>query len=205
MKTIRVLFALVAMVGVTACASPDLVSRNVAPNASLLEATPQAALVPSYHVTALNVTVPTTLKVSEANNFYPAGADIVWRGDPFGDRYEQIKAIFEDGMGRGVARLNGSTDVIVDIVVQRFHSVTERTRYTVGGVHSIRFAMTIRDAASGAVLEPTRVINTDLNAFGGLAAVRAEAAGLTQKVRLTEHLEKVFLYELTRPRDFLQV
>ena len=204
MKTIRVILALVAAAGLAACADTNLVSRNASPNAPLLNAAPEAVQTPSYNVTALNVVVPETLKVSEANSFYP-GADIVWRGDPFGNRHQQIKAMFEAGMGKGIARLNGGTDVIVDIVVQRFHSVTERTRYTVGGVHSIRFAMTIRDAATGAVLEPTRVIEADLNAFGGLAAVRAEAIGQTQKVRITEHLEKVILHELTKPRDFLQV
>ena len=41
--------------------------------------------------------MPRSLKVSEANTFKPR-ADIVWRGEALGDRYQQVEAIFADAM-----------------------------------------------------------------------------------------------------------
>lgn len=159
--------------------------------------------LPSYSVAELNVTVPRSLEVSESNSYYPGG-DIVWRGDPFGDRYEQVEAIFRAGMEQGISEVSGARPVIADIVVERFHSLTERARYTVGGVHSIRFTITLRDAETGEVVEPTRTVQADLKAYGGLTALRAEAAGQTQKARVTEHLRQVIIYELTQSRDVQQ-
>ncbi|WP_300513481.1 DUF6778 family protein [Aliiroseovarius sp.] len=196
----RLIFAMIATFGLTACAATDVVTRNSTDVGPLLSSAAEDTLRPDISVAQLNVTVPETLKVSEANRFYPGG-DIVWRGEPYGNRYEQVRAIFETGMGNGIARLSGPQAVVVDIEVERFHSVTERTRYTVGGVHSIRFLMTVRDAETGVVLEPARSVAADLKAYGGQAAMRAEAMGRGQKVRLVEHLEKVILAELTRPRD----
>jgi hypothetical protein len=144
------------------------------------------------------VTVPRTLKVSEANMFYPI-ADIVWRGDAYGDRHEQVEAIFNEGLTKGAQMTSGARDVVVDVEVIRFHSLTERTRYTVGGTHSITFAMTVHDAKSGSVLQARRIIKSDLKGFGGNAAVIAERMGQTQKVRITDHLAKVLNQELARP------
>jgi hypothetical protein len=213
MRLAQNIMAIIAAVGLTACAStPDYiyVDQETDVTRAAVDDTPilgtfsdENGPVPSFSVAQLNVVVPRSLEVSEANSFRPGG-DIVWRGDPFGDRYEQIEAIFNAGMGQGVTELTGDRAVIVDIVVGRFHSVTERTRYTVGGVHSIRFDITVRDAETGEVIEPTRTVKADLEAYGGITAVRAEAAGQTQKVRVTEHLRRVIIYELTRPRDFLR-
>lgn len=43
---------------------------------------PQAAML-APQITAINVNVPQSLKVSEANRYYPS-SDIVWREDPLG-------------------------------------------------------------------------------------------------------------------------
>ena len=143
-----------------------------------------------YNVVRLDVVVPGALSVAEENALYP-GADIVWRGDPPGDRYAQVAAIVEDGMGRGLTGLEGTQDVIVQIQMERFHSLTERARYSVGGVHSIRFLATVFDAETREIIEGPRRVQADLDAFRGQQALDADAAGQTPKVRITDHLEGV--------------
>jgi hypothetical protein len=154
---------------------------------------------PAFSVKDIRVSVPETLKVSEANLFYPQG-DIVWRGEPRGDRHAQVAGIFKTGMTRGVAEMkNSGQPVIVDIQVERFHALSEKARYSFGGVHNIKFLMTVRDAKSGAIVLPTREVNSDLKGLGGNAAIEAEARGFTEKVQITEHLARVIQMELTRP------
>jgi len=93
----------------------------------------------------------------------------------------------------------------IDIVVERFHSLTEKARYTVGGVHSIRFRMIVRDATTGKALSEPRVVRADLDAFGGQQALNAQARGLTQKVRITNHLAEVIRQELSRPEGYKNI
>jgi len=152
----------------------------------------------SYDVVDLDVTVPRSLVVSEEDIYYP-DADIVWRADPPGDRHAQVQAIFETGFGRGAATLDGDRDVRVLVEVRRSHSLTERARARVGGVHSIRFVLTVIDARTGAVIEGPRLVAADLQAFGGARAREADAAGQTQKVRLIDHLTRVAVAELGDP------
>ncbi|OZA14069.1 MAG: hypothetical protein B7Y02_05085 [Rhodobacterales bacterium 17-64-5] len=151
-----------------------------------------------YDVKAVNVSVPRTLKVSEANTFRPS-ADIVWRGDLPGDRYAQVKAIFDTAAARSTATMRTGAPVVVDLEVVRFHCLTEKTRYTVGGVHSLRFMMTVRDAATGTVVQGPRLIVADVKGAGGNRAVAEEQAGRTQKVVVTERLTEVIRRELSAP------
>jgi len=156
---------------------------------SSIDAGPSVAVVdPSqWHVKDVRVNVPRTLHVSEANMFYPI-ADIVWRGDPYGDRYEQVAKIIDDAVTQGVQHLHGRQEVYIDIDVLRFHALTEKARLFVGGTHSIRYMMTVRDAKTGAILVgPTEVV-ADIVALGGRKAIEAERRGITQKVRITSHL-----------------
>ena len=184
-------------------AMPDIASRNAPFEAqppatgAALAAQPAAPRALPLRVTGMTIRVPETLSVSEANLYYPRG-DIVWRGDPIGDRHAQVKAIFEDGFGRGVAPLAGDTDVTIDVQVIRFHSLSEKARYTIGGVHNIVFYMTVHRADTGEPLGPTRRIESDLEAFGGKAAIEADRIGQTQKVRVTDHLARLIRRELAR-------
>ncbi|WP_281992211.1 DUF6778 family protein [Sulfitobacter geojensis] len=193
-----------------ACSNmPDLASRNTpfeaAAPASVLTpatvaqdqpATAAAAQLPMT-VTAINVTVPRALSVSEANTYYPNG-DIVWRGDPIGDRHAQVAQIFDTAFQAGTADMSGSTGVILDVEVVRFHSVTEKTRYSVGGVHNMVFKLTVRRASTGAALAPTRLVEANLPALGGRAAIEADRNGQTQKVRVTDYLSQAIRHELAR-------
>lgn len=179
--------------GLSACASVDTATRNAPLDHT---ATEMAAPAPSFRLAGFDVNVPLSLKVSEANSYYPGG-DIVWRGDVYGNRYEQVTALFEDAVQLGGGSLDGAMPVVVEIEVQRFHALTEKTRYSVGGIHSIEFTMTIRDPLTGAVIRGPREIKADLVGYGGSKALQAEARGLTQKYRITQHLAKVVRDEMS--------
>ncbi len=197
MKRLHLGIAAVLAVSITACGSNQPVSRSAANTQyEILPITQQ--LTSPYSVADVRVTVPETLKVDESNKIFPI-ADIVWRGDPFGDRYKQIEAIFEEGMTRGAANLHGGRLVNVDIVVMRFHAMTERARFSIGGVHSITFTLTIRDAKTNEMIEAPRIVVADLNGFGGKRAIEAEHLGQTQKVRIIDHLANVIQNELSLP------
>lgn len=206
MKASRKLFsafalatALAATLG--ACAAPDIASRNMAAGALDLAATPpQAAggdvLVTQYKVREIRVTVPDTLSASEANLFYPV-ADIVWRGDPRGNRHAQVGAIFEEAFAKAAEPMSRGPEVVVDVAVRRFHSVSEKTRYAFGGVASIRYDLTVRDAASGAVLDGPRRVAQDIRISGGRKAIEEEMQGLTERVVLVHNLAHGALRELS--------
>jgi hypothetical protein len=162
--------------------------QDVAPGTVMLK--------PRYTVREIRVDVPRALDVSEANLFYPI-ADIVWRGEPKGDRYGQVRQVFSDAFGFGTSGMSGPAEAIVEVTVRRFHCLTEKTRYTVGGVYSIRFDLTVRDARTGAVLEGPRFVVADLKASGGARAIAEEQAGRTQRVVIVEHLAQVIRRELS--------
>lgn len=198
---------LVLALGLSACAQTTSMSSQNQVSSDLTQASrlPQAAdpqgpvmLQAAYDVQAVNVSVPRTLRVSEANTFHPS-ADIVWRGDLPGDRYAQVKAIFDDAAARSTATMHRGAPVVVDLEVVRFHCLTEKTRYTVGGVHSLHFMLTVRDATTGAVVQGPRLIVADVKGAGGNRAVAEEQAGRTQKVVVTERLTEVIRRELSAP------
>lgn len=228
MKTMRILALLGLGLSVSACAGVDTATRNAsfeplpgtvvsvpegyeAVNANGAASQAAAAAAPQsvafqdgqspVSVQDITVRVPRSLKVSEANRYLPAG-DIVWRGDPIGDRHAQVQAIFETAMDRGAKQLDGPVPVDLDIQVRRFHALTEKARYTVGGLHSITFDLAIKDPRTGELLVPVRTVRADLDGFGGQQAIEAESRGLTQKVRITNHLAEVLRQELTSPQGY---
>jgi len=197
MSRFRIATALILALGLSACGAYDLSSRNATP-AEVLTHQDSTIALPAIRVVDTKILVPSDLQVSEANTYYPMG-DIVWRGDPYGDRYAQLDAILNDSMALAQKGHTGTQPAVVEITLRRFHAMTEKTRYTVGGVHSIRFELTLRDPATGQALMPTRTIRADLKGYGGDRALEAERAGLTQKVRVTHHLANVLRAELERP------
>ena len=152
--------------------------------------------LPSMRVVGLDIKVPRSLTVSEADSYKPV-ADIVWREDPFGDRYEQVKAIFEEGIGQGARSLQGDLPVVLHIELRRFHAVTERTRYSIGGMHEIAFMLSVTNGRTGDVIIPPYLVRSSFVAYGGAKALAAERVGLTQKVRITRHLAALIRQELT--------
>lgn len=199
MKPIRILAVLALITGVAACATPETVSRSVVLDNVSAPTINAASAAPTLNVTELVVEVPRALRVSEANLFYPGG-DIVWREDPPGDRHEQVKAIFEVGMEKGLAGLpQGDMPVRMHVEVTRFHALSEKARYTVGGVHAVQFLLTLQDPETGRALSEPRLIKADFRAYGGRTALEAEARGETQKFRITRRLASVIQHEMLAP------
>lgn len=230
MKLLRIAALLGLGLGVSACGSVDVPTRNApfeqlpstvveAPAgyqqqdsvdnmppadtvARALVQDPESIGVDSpVTVNSVIVSVPRSLKVSERNAYLPGG-DIVWREDPIGDRHKQVQTIVQDAIVQGVSPLSGPVKVDVQVMVTRFHALTEKARYTTGGVHSIKFELAITDPSTGELMLPIRTVKADLDAFGGQQALQAEARGLTQKVRITNHLAEVIRQELTNPEGY---
>lgn len=228
MKTARIFLMLGLGLAVSACTAVDVTTRNapfeqipdtdvavpagyVPQDEASSKATaksgvsdPVVALTPGVspvRVNSVRVLVPRSLEVSEANRYLPKG-DIVWREDPIGDRHAQVQKIVQDAMNKGVKPLNGPVRVNLDVQVARFHALTEKARYTTGGVHSITFHLAIRDPKTGELLMPARTVRADLDAFGGQQAINAVAKGQTQKVRITNHLAEVIRQELSNPEGY---
>lgn len=193
MKLLRNIAALALVTGVAACGSVETASRNA----------PLEAPAPVQHFAAMSIAdfkinVSRGLKVSEAKRYYPGG-DIVWRGEPLGDRHLQVARIFQESVGKSQALGADGYPVNVVINVKRFHAITEKARYTVGGVHSITFDMMLTDPRTGLQVGETRTIKADLEAFGGARAINAERNGISQKYRITNHLAQVLHQEMTSP------
>lgn len=134
----------------------------------------------NWRLASLEVIVPQSLTVSEANTIKP-NADIVWHEDPCCDRYAQVDRIMTDAMRRALSGLSGAQPVRVELQMTRFHAVTPRTRASFGGEHEIAFYLTVRDAASGAVLSGPRPVDIIFPAAGGEQALANEAAGYFQR------------------------
>ena len=79
---------------------------------------------------------------------------------------------------------------------RRFHALTPTARGSCGlfgclGNINIDFAVTIRDAETGAVLARSGLIEADPEAFQGDAAIAADRRGDTDKVRIIRHVAEV--------------
>lgn len=194
MTPIRMLCLLATVLAAAGCATTTLSSRNMAD----VQLSPELEIYRSYRVTGLEVYVPYTLEVSEANAYYPE-ADIVWREDPPGDRHLQVRNVVRNAALHATSGLRGARDVTLAIEVTRFHSLTEKARYTVGGMHSVHLLMAVYDAQTGALLEGPRPIDASLRAYGGAKAVEATHAGNPPKVRLHRHLAGVLQEALLPP------
>ena len=186
------------LLGLSACATPEPVTRGATLDPSALANGSVALVAPDYDVISVKIDVPRTLKVSEANVFFPI-ADIVWHGDPLGDRYAQVQAIYAEAFAAGTADLHGARKVEVDAEITRFHALTPKTRYTVGGMHTLHFILTVRDAATGEILDGPRPVVADVKGSGGTRAMEEEAAGITQKVVIEDRLAQVIRDELSAP------
>lgn len=159
--------------------------------------TAQTPVAAAYDVQRVDVVVPRSLKVSEANAYYPV-ADIVWRGEPIGDRHAQVEAMWREASDRATAPMSSGTPVVVTVEVTRFHCLTEKTRYSFGGVHSLHFLLTVTNASTGEVIDGPRRVVADVKASGGNKAIQEEAQGITQRVVIVDRLAQVLASELAR-------
>lgn len=151
--------------------------------------------VARYDVANVDIVVPASLVVSEANLFYPS-ADIVWRGEPVGDRYEQVKAVLTEGFAAGVVGMDTGPKATVAVTLERFHSLTEKARFSVGGVHDIIYSVTVRDPDTGQILEGPRRVEVAIRASGGDKAIAEDAAGDTQRMVIVAGLAEAIRRDL---------
>jgi hypothetical protein len=194
----------------SACGRPEIVTRSgglvedsgytlATQGRDVALAADTATLMqPLYDVRDVSVIVPSDLRASEANVFYPL-ADIVWRGEPLGNRHDQVRQIFNEATNTATTPMTRGRPAVVEISVTRFHCVTEKTRYSVGGTHSMHFTLTVRDAQTGAVIDGPRPVVADTKAVGGSRALAEDAAGRTQRVVVLERLVTVLRRELSVP------
>lgn len=158
----------------------------------------------NWRIGNITVNVPDTLTVNEEDSYSPEG-DIVWRGEPAGDRRAQVRNIFEDSIKRGTRGMRGGQTVNLTVDVKQFHGISDlaRTKLSVSGVHNITFDVTVTNR-SGAVIAQESDIKADLIAYSGQDAINAEAQGQTQRVRIVNHLSGVFANWFGRGTDMRQ-
>lgn len=200
MSTKKSLCAVMLITVISGCAAMTPSSRNVTPSYTSSEISigldAVIAAPSALAITSVEVTVPQSLQVSEADVFVPI-ADIVWRGQPEGDRYQQVSAIFQDAAARATGDMTLGRGAIVSLEVTRFHGLTEKARYTVGGNYAMHFLMTVRDAVTGEILDGPRPVVADVRGVGGVRAIAEDNAGRTELVVVTERLADVLRGELT--------
>lgn len=145
----------------------------------------------NWQVNRVFVSVPGSLTVSEENSLTP-NADIVWHGDPPGDRRQQIQHLMTDALKSGSAGLRGGRRVDVVATMREFHAVTPAAvSRAPSAVHNISFVLQVRDARTGDALTEPSLVQADLEAHVGAAAVIAAQSGETQKRRITRHVANV--------------
>lgn len=194
---LRPVLAAFLALSLTACAGNAPASRNIEqPTALPLAGSDMPMGQARYDIQGFSVIVPPALKVSEANTYFPF-ADIVWRGEARGDRHAQVKAIYQEALGRATGAMHKGRPATVSVEITRFHALTEKARYTIGGSHGMEFILTLRDAKTGEIIDGPREVNGSMKASGGEKAIAEDAAGLTQRVLIVEHLARVFASELT--------
>lgn len=143
-----------------------------------------------WRISAVDVIVPRTLVVSEEEIFLPR-ADIVWREDPPGDRYDQVAAILKAAIARGAKGLKGTRPVRLEATVTRFHAMTFTAETQApAGVHDVEFDIVARDARTGEILAGPEHIEASFPALTGAAMARARLAGQTQKSQISDHVAR---------------
>lgn len=148
----------------------------------------------NWRVVEVQATVPRILTTSTANTQMP-DVDLIWREDGPGDVYAQIETIMEEAMAQASLRfrpsVKGSRAVILRTEQIQFHSLTERARSNIGGIHNTDFILTVVDANTGELLAGPAAIEADVQAFGGSNAEALVALGQTMRVRIIQRVSDV--------------
>ena len=187
MKRIALAFLGLAALGVSACSTTPIV--DVTQNITVPSGLAAQAQAADWQVQEIIISVPDSLTVSEANSIKPR-SDIVWREDPIGDRHLQVQGLIEEAMEFALRPLTeeGSTLIMVELEVIRFHALTERARYTIGGEHEIELMFTVRNAETGAALTGPIPVDLTFRALGGSRAIAAEREGIFQRDRIQSQI-----------------
>lgn len=184
--------------GLMFAASALMLSACIAPRVSDTDFT-QGVGQPADQVSAwalgdVRAEVSSDLTVTQSpSTRYPPITELVWYGDPPGDRRAQVEALMADAVRAGAAdALVGSQPVTIALNIKEFHAMTPRARSSELqlGVHEIRFDVSVIDN-SGTVLASENDVRADLQAFSGASAVEAEQLGQGQKIRIQSRVAQV--------------
>lgn len=149
------------------------------------------AISESWHLKRVQIIVPETLTVSDANTYAP-NADIVWHGDLGGNRREQVAGILRDGLREGGSSLSGQRGIALSARLEHFHAVTPAAvARAPAAVHNIAYVIQVFDDETGEPLTPPERIEADLEAYVGSAAITAAIQGQSQRVRIVDHIANV--------------
>ncbi len=145
-----------------------------------------------WRLNKVHMNVPQSLTISEKNRYAPK-ADIVWRGEPLGDRRKQVAAIMTTAVKSSARGLRGGKRVDFNIEMIEFHALSDKLRKSniKAGVHNISFLIEVVDSRSGKVIVAKQPIQADLIGYTGKQAKELVEAGQTQKVRITNHVAAV--------------
>ena len=144
-----------------------------------------------WRVVDVVTVVPDSLSVSNDNTYAPM-ADIVWHGEPFGDRRAQVAAILDEGLTAGTRDLRGPRPVTMTARVLTFHGVTpSAVARAPAAVHNIRYVLRVFDAQTGEPLIENQTISADLEANVGTAAIAAAINRESQRQRVVAHIAAV--------------
>lgn len=183
MKFSKVIFVFAAFGVLASCSSRNTSFTN---KVNIAESS-------NWHVHEVQVTVPDNLTTTEVNILRP-DVDVIWFGDPQGDRLAQVGVILSDAIEVAAQSLipeNFHRPVVIEATMIQFHSLTPRARALVGGIHKVKFTIQVVDQKSGEILAGPTVIQADEFAYGSWKAVRADAEGQTMKVRISNRITAV--------------
>lgn len=145
----------------------------------------------AWRVSDVIVTVPAAASTTEMNTFAPS-ADIVWHGEPVGDRKAQVARLMEEGILRGTQGLRGPRAITITAVVDRFHGVTPRAVMRAPtAVHSISYTIQVFDSNTGEQVTKIIPVRADIEALVGPAAITAAMQGQDQRARIVNHIAAV--------------
>ena len=148
----------------------------------------EAQVARSWRVTDVSVVVPASLTTTEQNTLAP-NADIVWHGEPKGDRRAQVARIVEDGLRLGSRDLRGRTSVVLQAQLNHFHGVTPvAINQAPAAVHNISYILRVVNPATGETLFGPETIQADLPALTQSAAAVAAANGISERQRIVAHI-----------------
>ncbi len=184
--------------GLVVAASALALSACVAPRVSQTDFSKgvgqAASQVANWSLGDVQVAISNSLTVTQSpSRRYPPTTELVWYGDPPGDRKAQVETLMADAVRAGAAdALVGSQPVTISLNITEFHAMTPRARATELqlGVHEIMFDISVIDS-SGATIASETGVRADLQAFSGASAVQAEKLGQGQKIRIQSRVAQV--------------
>jgi len=148
----------------------------------------------NWKVVDVQATVPRNLTTTDRNGQMP-NVDLIWTEEGAGDTYAQIEAIMEETLLQSATHfqssVKGSRPVILRTEQTQFHSLTQRARSNIGGIHNVDFILTVLDANTGEILAGPATIEADVKAFGGADAEASIARGETMRSRIINRVSVV--------------